>query len=168
MKFSVYIICLLLLSNCSGNSYQKSIIENHNRIAINLANSAYSHYRRGGGEALIFNTFKEQKENFYFFEVTNGTLILKKRNTQFEEEIIKQKNITNYVLNLEKQLDSLNIKGYNGQPNGLGVLLELNMNDGSTIVYTEDTSRISHALTLKYIRKAKRLCNNWYYSKDWY
>ena len=167
MKFPIYILCLLLLSNCSRNSYQKKIIENHNRIAANLENSAYSHYRRGGGEAVIFNTFKERNENFYFFEVTNGTLILKKRNIQFKE-ITKRNNVTNYVLNLEKQLDSLDIKGYDGQPDGLGVLLELNMNDGSTIIYTEDTSRISYPLTLAYIRKAKPLCNNWYYSKDWY
>jgi hypothetical protein len=114
-----------------------------------------------GDNLLFFRTYQGDSTNEYFLEVKNNQYFLRNDTLQYASPLTAR-NIGAHVAALHHQLDSLNIRSYDGEPNGLGILLELYLKDGKTVFHALDTSQITDTATLNSIKKAERLCKDWY------
>ncbi len=153
------IACAFLLIACSCNSYQDNICKNQASLIKKLSGSAF--YRRGNSNLMLFYVSQNSKTNQYFFEAANEKLTLANDSLEYQESV-ERRNIVPYVSKLRRELDSLEIKEYDGRADGLGTLLKMHMKDGDWVTYTEDSSRITYPATLQYLRKSKSFCKNWY------
>ena len=76
-------------------------------------------------------------------------------------------NACAYVKALQLRLNSFHIKEYRGEPDGLGTEAMVHMQNGETVFYIKDMAQITYPATLDRIKKAHRLCENWYLEQDW-
>jgi hypothetical protein len=159
MRLISVVICLLLIINCSCNSYESNICKNQLQVVEKLRGSAF--YRRGNSNFLVFYASQNGKTNEYFFDISSGKLTLKRDSLEYQE-VGARANIISYVSKLRIELDSLEIKEYDGRPDGLGTLLKMHMKDDNWITFAEDSSHITYPATLQYLRKSKSFCKNWY------
>jgi hypothetical protein len=127
-----------------------------------LKSLAHSSLVTVGGDNLVFFTIHQgRKTNEYFLQAEGQRYSLRRDSLEYAAPITKQ-NVAAYVAALRPRLDSLNIRNYEGEPDGLGTLMVLYLKDGSTVFRTQDVARITHPGTLDDIKRAEHLCEGWY------
>ena len=158
MKRLYWLFFALPFFGCSHTQLQTRICGNHPF----LKSLAHSTLGTGRGDNLVyFTTHQGHKTNEYFLQVEGQHYSLRRDSLEYASPITKQ-NVAAYVAALRPRLDSLNIRNYEGEPDGLGTLMVLYLKDGSTVFRTQDVASITYPGTLNNIKRAERLCEGWY------
>ena len=158
MKPFHWLFLTLLIFGCSHSQWQRRICGNQ-PFFNTLVHSSLG---TGRGENLVFfSTHQGRKTNEYFIQVENQQYFLRNDSLEYTSPITPQ-NVASYVAALRHRLDSLNIRSYNGEPDGLGTLMVLSFKDGSTVFRTQAVGSITYPATLNNIKQAERLCEGWY------
>ena len=159
-------ICIMLLaSECKHHAAIPC--ENQPYLAATFVHSTLAKGR--GQNLIIFNTFKGKKNNEYFIVKDNitGQYILKNATIGYKDNIkIVDTDAASYVRGLDKKLDSLGIREYDGQPDGLGTLMTLYMKNGDIIFKADTFKYITYPATLQQLRASTLLCDNWYVANE--
>jgi hypothetical protein len=158
MKRLYSLVFALSFLGCSHSKLQTRICGNQPF----LQTLAHSSLGTGRGDNLVFfTTHQGRNTNEYFLQVEGQQYSLRNDSLEYASPITKQQ-VPAYVAALRRRLDSLNIRGYEGEPDGLGTLMVLYMKDGSTVFRTQDVASITHPETLANIKRAEPLCEGWY------
>ncbi|AYA36713.1 hypothetical protein D3Y59_06380 [Hymenobacter oligotrophus] len=155
--------CLLffmVFSACSNKHLNSSICNNQEFITKHFSHSTFA--QRKKGTLLFFTTYRSNCSNEFILELKNQQYSLLRDSLEYVPDAVTPANVCNYVASLQRELDSLQIREYIGEPDGLGTRMVLYMEDGSMIFQTEEVTRITYYRTLKNISQARYLCNNWY------
>ncbi|MGI4735303.1 MAG: hypothetical protein ACRYG7_09010 [Janthinobacterium lividum] len=158
-------ICLVVLLNCSSKQPRGAICEKQAYLTNELRNSSLAKGR--GNNLLIFETFQDKKINHYFLEVVNNTYVLRSDSLQYAmPSRALRENPVAYVAALNEKLAAFGIREYDGQPDGLGTLLKLYMTNGEVIIQCADTRLLSYPALLTELKNSKKLCDNWYITRE--
>lgn len=158
-------ICLVVLLNCSSKQPRGAICEKQAYLTNELRNSSLAKGR--GNNLLVFETYQGKKTNHYFLEVVHDTCVLQSDSLQYAPSSrALRENPVAYVAALNKRLAAFGIRGYDGQPDGLGTLLKLYMTTGEIIIHCADRKRLSYPALLTELKSSKKLCDNWYITQE--
>lgn len=156
---------IILFCSCSTKQQDERLCENQVYLTTTLTHSFLAKNRGHG--LIIFRTYKGNKTNQYVIDVKEEVYTLNNDSIEYLQTIpLLKKNPSAYVRQLDSKLNSIGIREYDGEPDGLGTLLKLYMSSGNVIFKAESVEKITYPETLKVLKESKKICGDWYISPE--
>jgi hypothetical protein len=167
----VLILFVILLSGC-GNSAIENVYKNRDSLLDLCKNKALLKSR--GNNFWVFKTFYNDRQNEYYVSFEGDSLAFQRDSIQYDADITKgfphgsdkyKREVCKYILKINKRLASFRIISFRTDFVSLGEPLKLYLDDGTTIVYIPELSKLPNHSN-GYKNSLKKINEEWYYTEN--